>query len=262
MTCTTTTRSELRARIRAWVTLLLLGIVVNLLVSWSLLLIPRWSDAADLRVIQQRTANTEHQYPATFSAIHQWLGVHEHQFYLTQRSRSRPVPMRSRIFWTWLPWDQDPDPVTRANELFAMFAPEHPDNAVVSTTRVGFPALTLQTHTLVEDFAFLPNGALPTQSRNGFLERIDGLAGATKPPIFSHAQFTLFPYQPIWIGFAINTVFYTLVALAFTWSIRQFKHARRMRRGRCPFCAYELHHDFRDGCSECGWRRDTASSDP
>ncbi len=29
----------------------------------------------------------------------------------------------------------------------------------------------------------------------------------------------------------------------------------RMRRGRCPSCAYDLQHDFRTGCPECGWDR-------
>jgi len=29
----------------------------------------------------------------------------------------------------------------------------------------------------------------------------------------------------------------------------------RMRAGHCPNCAYDLQHDFRTGCSECGWDR-------
>ncbi len=31
--------------------------------------------------------------------------------------------------------------------------------------------------------------------------------------------------------------------------------ARRRQAGLCPLCAYDLKHDFSNGCSECGWER-------
>ena len=31
--------------------------------------------------------------------------------------------------------------------------------------------------------------------------------------------------------------------------------ARRRQAGLCPLCAYDLKHDFSNGCSECGWKR-------
>lgn len=244
-----------RARLKKLGLLILVGVILNLIVSWSLLLIPRMSDAADLRVVQYRSANSELSYDAFFSAIHQWVGVHEHQFYLTQRSRTRPVPRRTRMYWTWLPWDTDPNAIARGNELFLAFSPHHPENTVVSTTRVGFPALALQTDTLIDDAAILTNGSLATDARYGFMARVDGAVGATKPSVWSHAQHTLFPYRPIWTGFLINTLFFTLCVLVLAWIRRSIRHARRMHRGGCPFCAYELHHDFRNGCPECGWRR-------
>ena len=33
------------------------------------------------------------------------------------------------------------------------------------------------------------------------------------------------------------------------------RRRNRMRAGHCPNCAYDLLHDFRTGCSECGWDR-------
>lgn len=30
---------------------------------------------------------------------------------------------------------------------------------------------------------------------------------------------------------------------------------RRMRKGLCPVCGYDLRGEFDDGCAECGWRR-------
>lgn len=246
---------SIRTRFRSLSILILLGLMLNLIVSWSLLLIPRYSAAADLRVVQFRNPNTEYPHDAIFSVIHQWFGVHEHQFYLTRRSRSRDLPKRTSLYWTWLPWDSDPDAITRGNELFTSFAPEHPDHAIISTTRVGFPSLAMETQSLVDDFSLLSNGSLRTESHYGFISRVDGVAGTTKPGIWPHAPHILFPYKPIWIGFAINTVFYTTLVFTLIWTVRQIKHARRMRRGRCPYCDYERHHDFRDGCPECGWRR-------
>jgi hypothetical protein len=250
-----TRAARIRNRLKPWVLLILVGSALNVAVGWSLLLIPRVSQAADLRVVQYRNPNTGLQHDAFFSAIHQWFGVHEHQFYLTRRSRARPVPKRTSVYWTWLPWDTDTDAITRGNALFIAFEPEHPDNTIISTTRVGFPALALETDSLIDDAVILSNGSLSTETRHGFLGRVDGAVGATKASVWSHAQHTLFPYRPIWTGFVINTLFYALVAVALAWILRCIRHARRMHRGCCPTCAYELHHDFRDGCPECGWRR-------
>ena len=33
------------------------------------------------------------------------------------------------------------------------------------------------------------------------------------------------------------------------------RRGNRMRQGRCPNCVYDLQHDFRTGCPECGWDR-------
>lgn len=48
------------------------------------------------------------------------------------------------------------------------------------------------------------------------------------------------------------------------WSIITFTSApararrksRRIRRGLCPYCSYDLLSDFSRGCSECGWGRE------
>ncbi len=33
------------------------------------------------------------------------------------------------------------------------------------------------------------------------------------------------------------------------------RRLRRQQAGLCPLCGYDLQHDFRTGCSECGWER-------
>jgi hypothetical protein len=67
----------------------------------------------------------------------------------------------------------------------------------------------------------------------------------------------MLPLRPIWPGFAINTVFYAAVlwmlfALGGTpFALRKW---RRIRRGLCPKCGYDLRNRPSDSaaCPECG----------
>jgi hypothetical protein len=71
-----------------------------------------------------------------------------------------------------------------------------------------------------------------------------------------HGRFL--PLQPIWPGFAINTIFYAAILwllFAVAGSIRRW---RRRRRGLCPGCAYPV--GASDVCSECGGKLKVADS--
>ena len=47
-----------------------------------------------------------------------------------------------------------------------------------------------------------------------------------------------------------------LVSLLPRWIDQAFmRRRRRIRRGRCPECAYDLKGDLGGGCPECGWQR-------
>jgi hypothetical protein len=73
------------------------------------------------------------------------------------------------------------------------------------------------------------------------------------------------PCLPIWRGFIINSLVYSLALwlLYLTWlGVRQSKRANRRRRGCCPRCAYDLRGNFASGCTECGWRRQTGQEPP
>ena len=63
------------------------------------------------------------------------------------------------------------------------------------------------------------------------------------------------PLLPIWPGFAINTVFYAgIVWLLFAGPF-VLRRWRRIRRGLCPKCAYDLRGTPRGAataCPECG----------
>ncbi|MEO1512685.1 MAG: hypothetical protein AAFU70_11480, partial [Planctomycetota bacterium] len=63
------------------------------------------------------------------------------------------------------------------------------------------------------------------------------------------------PLRPIWTGLAVNTSFYGLLVFGLVSLVNGARRYRRLKRGRCPACGYDLGFDLRGGCPECGWRR-------
>jgi hypothetical protein len=70
--------------------------------------------------------------------------------------------------------------------------------------------------------------------------------------------FRALPFRPIWPGFLANSAIYSAVALIPWIALRFWRMRRRVRKGWCPKCAYDLRFDLAAGCPECGWRRDIA----
>ncbi len=62
------------------------------------------------------------------------------------------------------------------------------------------------------------------------------------------------PTRPIWPGFAINTVFYAVVLWLLFAAPFVVRRWRRIRRGLCPKCAYDLRGSVvgSQACPECG----------
>jgi hypothetical protein len=63
--------------------------------------------------------------------------------------------------------------------------------------------------------------------------------------------------KPIWPGFAINTVFYAAVLWLLFAAASALRRRRRIRRGLCPKCGYDLRGSPRGAdataCPECGF---------
>jgi hypothetical protein len=60
------------------------------------------------------------------------------------------------------------------------------------------------------------------------------------------------PLRPLWPGFAINTILYAAILwLLFTFP-GAIRRRRRIKRGRCPRCAYDLRGSDPSACPECG----------
>ena len=60
------------------------------------------------------------------------------------------------------------------------------------------------------------------------------------------------PYEPIWPGFSINTIFYAaIVWMLFVFPLVLRRHVRR-KRGQCAACGYSLRKNVSEKCPECG----------
>jgi len=255
-----------RRRIRALVLLVLLGLLFNLLVAWGLSLIPHTTTPGNYRSVQMVNPTIAKSQTSLFYNEQQWFGVLEQQYFTQRRSRTQQTNHRISFWWAWSPLVPERDILDVGNELFDRYQPPHPDESVISTTRFGFPAFTLRCQTIVTDpipnettspsvvahGAIMDENAIPMTVTNGALN--------SKSSVWPHATYIWFPYQPIWSGLVINTLIYAVLLWALLALFSSFRHARRMLRGTCPFCTYELHYDFTQGCPECGWRRNATEN--
>jgi hypothetical protein len=82
----------------------------------------------------------------------------------------------------------------------------------------------------------------------------------------SLATARVLPLRPLWTGLLANTAVYgaawfgVIVALGSMSSAS--KRAARVRRGKCPKCAYDLRGEMSGGCPECGWNRQPEPAAP
>jgi hypothetical protein len=60
------------------------------------------------------------------------------------------------------------------------------------------------------------------------------------------------PLQPLWPGYAINTIFYGAMLWILFATPRSVRRRLRRRRGLCPACAYDLRGSASQSCPECG----------
>ena len=71
---------------------------------------------------------------------------------------------------------------------------------------------------------------------------------------FPHEGWLMFgrplPYRLLWLGFAVNIVFYAVILATLFYSSFVLRWFIRRRRGLCPGCAYP--RGEADVCSECG----------
>ncbi len=60
------------------------------------------------------------------------------------------------------------------------------------------------------------------------------------------------PSSYAWPGFAINTLFYAVILWMLFAAPFALRRWRRVKRGLCPACGYDLRGSSADVCPECG----------
>ena len=89
---------------------------------------------------------------------------------------------------------------------------------------------------------------LPMKSLHGHSWSVEGKI--TQSGVIATGSHDSLPYVPIWPGFAVNTLFYAAVLWLLIPGPFAFRRFIRVKRGRCPKCAYPMGQA--DVCSECG----------
>ncbi len=62
-----------------------------------------------------------------------------------------------------------------------------------------------------------------------------------------------FPVAPIWRGFILNILFYSMISFGVRTMYLRYRARRRLRLGHCPFCNYDMKSLSK--CPECGAER-------
>ena len=74
--------------------------------------------------------------------------------------------------------------------------------------------------------------------------------GALSLPQWPKRRIGILPLDPIWPGFAVNTLFYAAVLWLLIPGPFVLRRFIRMKRGLCPKCAYPMGEAA--VCTECG----------
>lgn len=165
-----------------------------------------------------------------------------------------PVPMG----WPDAPTDSGTWSFLGADWTYASAAVEHarPEESAgvfmelwrTEKYTYGLPLRSLVTWQRSEHHDALPNGAVTASSVEVPAAWIKPLCGGTTLPI-----------MPLWPGFALNTIFYAVIAWGLwqvAWALRR---RRRRRLGLCIKCGYDLKGLAAGAaaatlCPECGTR--------
>lgn len=227
------------------------GVLITLGVAWALAWLPHFFGPARTSFAQLGRGNERF-----FVYDYRWFGVWE-RGYSTQRRTTGNAPTHldpgsMQFWWTWGPGSKQVDRYERWESLNNEFVhlKDGQGLSVLCDVQYGWPALCLETSGGANPANLTPNGTIEGELSSGILFPIE-----VPSDLSPMAQRVAFPYAPIWTGLAINSVFFASLFWMVRLIGRAFRQTRRFHRGHCPRCDYELGYDFRDGCSECGWRK-------
>lgn len=117
--------------------------------------------------------------------------------------------------------------------------------------------LEAEVHHTLGDNAGRFRAGLPMRSmeRTVWVERSKRLVveqNSARIPLWWSANDVLLPLRPLWLAFAVNSLFYAIVAGSVLASIVALRRVIRRKRGLCVACGYDLRHADHAACPECG----------
>jgi hypothetical protein len=257
---------------------LVLGFVTTWLVAWGLAMLPRvvQSGYVDRHLIGGFKDDNDVFYNH-FREDSRWIGVKEDRFSVVKVRNNQDTPVEftvaNRSWWILETGLSRFDEIDLSYDLMDNLddsSIEFPrTNSSYSNVRFGWPYLSHEAQGAVHQLPSLgPLTGKEYQKVTGaFCTKIP------KPPplppsapasaqifiqvytVLSFSERMFFPYNPLWSGLLVNTLFYAFIFFIFTSTKRAYRHARRLRKGKCPICAYDLQYDNTLGCPECGWRK-------
>ena len=114
-----------------------------------------------------------------------------------------------------------------------------------------------EVHHTLGDNAFRFRAGLPMRSmeQSIWVERSKRLTveqDSARIPLWWSSKDVMLPLRPLWLAFAVNSLFYAIVAGSVLASIVALRRVIRRKRGLCVACGYDLSHAEHDVCPECG----------
>lgn len=215
-------RSTRRWIVRA-VVFLLLGAIVNVAVAWGLILFDSRAQSVEDRLLPSEEA----------------------EILLLQFFSRDSISRYQSTGWTFTSggWQiKSAAAMDVQNVRVASFGSYVPAVLQLEVMKAGWPTRTLS-GTVIADQRDIDKS---TVHYSWALETPDW---ASLPFVGRRFTYSL-PLQPIWPGFAINTIFYAMILWALFATPFALRRWRRVRKGLCPKCAYPVGES--DICTECG----------
>jgi hypothetical protein len=209
---------------------LLLGAIVNVAVAWGLSLWGKLPWSAQIEFLEQTPPDLEEFVPPN------WVDSNTH---VVMRPLKRSSIAGLKIIQlTSISVSIGPGQITR------------PVPRVLHLQRAGWPLLALECtgHLEWKDSPSNGDQILVPRWHAGF--NVGSAFSPRTEDLYCPTYERPLPLQPLWPGFAINTVFYAAIVwllFAVPGRIRRFI---RIRRGRCGACGYPI--GTSDVCTECG----------
>lgn len=225
--------------------LLLSSLLANLLLPLAVVLLSRLPTHIAHRDQQTSWHASGDSHYALVSSSRTWSSA---VFRVKGRESDKYVGSSFVLINTWPDLEIMNAPSWLIESASALSQSAAPDDSLAVVNAVGWPARALVASYWIE--------YLRGRSQITVLKGVDatffreGLFGASKPS----NNLCILPVVPIWRGFIINTLTFSIPLLLSSTAIRMVRRSHRRRRGHCANCGYAIRQcgPASQTCPECG----------